>query len=172
MPVNKLAEVYKEDGTLYKKYNSMSEAAKDLNVTLVNLSRQVIEKGEIVVDGILYRVTTSGVPPLPRKQRPVVYDAKATLQPGETEDECRRRLGLNPYGEWRNDEWMNAMFDRVHKELYPDGYDEHAAWLAMKGKDRREAGKTKLRDPDSNLPGYDSGENSYNIDPEFLDYIK
>jgi len=173
MPTNKLVEVYREDGELYKKYNSVTEAAKDLNVTLVNFSRQVVDKGKIVVGGVLYKVITSGAPSIQRKERPVVYDSKAALRPGETEDECRRRLGLNPYGEWRNDEWMNAMFDRVNKELYPDGYDAHSAWLSQKAKDRKDAGKAQMRDPNSNEPGYDSEEGGYKCnDPEFMDYFK
>jgi len=54
----------------------------------------------------------------------------------ETEDEIRRRLGLNPYGEWRTDEWIYAMVDRVNKRLYPNGYDEHGEWLKTRNRDR------------------------------------
>ena len=68
---------------------------------------------------------------------------EARLRAKETEDETRRRLGLNPYGEWRNDEWLNAMMERVNKELYPDGYDEHMAWLSWKGKLRLQKGQRR-----------------------------
>ena len=39
---------------------------------------------------------------------------------GETEDQIRRRLGLNPYGEWRTDEWVYAMVDRVNAMVEKD----------------------------------------------------
>jgi hypothetical protein len=174
MPAKKEVEVYNADGTLYKKYDSLTEVVKDMGINLPALSLASKRKNPIFkINEIEYKVIT-----LERKinelaGRTGTYKVGDTLLPGETEDECRRRLGLNPYGAWRNDEWMNAMFERVHKELYPDGYDEHAAWLAMRAKDRKDAGLAKPRDPDSNSPGYDSEENSYNnIDPEFLDYVK
>jgi len=68
---------------------------------------------------------------------------EARLRAKETEDETRKRLGLNPYGSWRNDEWLNAMMERVNKELYPDGYDEHMAWLSWKGKLRLQKGQRR-----------------------------
>jgi hypothetical protein len=85
------------------------------------------------------------------------------LRANETEDETRRRLGLNPYGEWRNDEWLNAMFDRVGKELYPDGYDEHAAWLSWKGKLRLQKGQARESEEE---------RLAREIDEEFEQYTK
>jgi len=55
------------------------------------------------------------------------------------------------------------MFDRVNKELYPDGYDEHARWLSMKGKERAQKGQLRLSQEDR------IGEE---IDEEFKQYIK
>ena len=55
---------------------------------------------------------------------------------GESEDDIRRRLGLNPYGKARDDIWMTEMFERVNKQLYPDGYDPRETWLAQKANDR------------------------------------
>lgn len=90
---------------------------------------------------------------------------EAKLRATETEDETRRRLGLNPYGDWRNDEWLFAMFDRVNKQLYPDGYDAHTAWLSMRGKERIQKGKVRVAS--------EIIEEGYkDIDEEFLDYIK
>jgi hypothetical protein len=87
------------------------------------------------------------------------------LRKRETEDQTRRRLGLNPYGEWRNDEWLNAMMDRVHKELYPDGYDEHAAWLSMKGKERTDKGMRRETEEERL-------SKEVEVDPEFRQYFK
>jgi hypothetical protein len=66
----------------------------------------------------------------------------------ETEDQTRRRLGLNPYGEWRTDEWINAMIERVDKILYPDGYDHHAEWLRQRayGKYAKSPQKVEVED--------------------------
>ena len=85
------------------------------------------------------------------------------LRKNETEDETRRRLGLNPYGEWRNDEWIFAMMERVNKELYPDGYDEHMAWLSWRGKIRLQKG-TQRESQEDRL--------SREIDEEFDQYTK
>jgi hypothetical protein len=85
------------------------------------------------------------------------------LRKGETEDQTRRRLGLNPYGEWRNDEWLNAMFKRVDERLYPDGYDEHAAWLSWKGKLRGQKGQTRESEEE---------RLSKEIDEEFAQYTR
>jgi hypothetical protein len=86
---------------------------------------------------------------------------EAKLRKTETEDQTRRRLGLNPYGDWRNDEWIYAMMERVNQRLYPDGYDEHAAWLSMREKDRTQKGRTKRRLDTEDI-----------IDEEFEQYIK
>ena len=88
---------------------------------------------------------------------------ESRLRAEETEDETRRRLGLNPYGEWRNDLWLNAMFDRVNKKLYPDGYDEHMAWLSWRGKVR--AQKDQRRESEEDRLGRE-------IDEEFEQYTK
>lgn len=94
----------------------------------------------------------------------LVHNTEETrLRANETEDETRRRLGLNPYGEWRNDEWLNAMFDRANKKLYPDGYDEHAAWLSWKGKLRGQKGQRRESEED---------RLSREIDEEFEQYTK
>ena len=85
------------------------------------------------------------------------------LRATETEDETRRRLGLNPYGSWRNDEWLNAMMERVNKELYPDGYDEHMAWLSWRGKIRADKGQRRESEEE---------RLSKEIDEEFEQYTK
>ena len=75
------------------------------------------------------------------------------LRATETEDETRRRLGLNPYGEWRNDEWLNAMFKRVGEKL----------WLSWKGKLRTQKGQTRESEED---------RLAREIDEEFEQYTK
>jgi hypothetical protein len=88
---------------------------------------------------------------------------ESRLRAKETEDETRRRLGLNPYGEWRNDEWLSAMFKRVDEKLYPDGYDEHMAWLSWRGKVRGQKGQTRESEED---------RLSREVDEEFQQYTK
>jgi len=85
------------------------------------------------------------------------------LRKGETEDETRRRLKLNPYGEWRNDEWLNAMMERVNKEIYPDGYDSHMAWLSFRGKLRKDKGQRRESEEE---------RLSREIDEEFEQYTR
>ena len=100
------------------------------------------------------------------KSRVEVYaerDKEAKLRAKETEDETRRRLGLNPYGEWRNDEWIQAMIDRVDKMLYPDGYDPHMVWLREKALSRAQKGQQRESEED---------RLSKEIDEEFEQYTK
>jgi hypothetical protein len=95
---------------------------------------------------------------------PSLDDTKEVrLRANETEDETRRRLGLNPYGEWRNDEWMQAMIDRVDKMLYPDGYDSHMAWLSFRGKLRKDKGQRRESEEE---------RLSREIDEEFEQYTR
>ena len=74
----------------------------------------------------------------------------------ETKDETRRRLGLNPYGEWRTDEWIYAMVERIskqHPELTDPNYDP-----AANKKYRLSAEKRKVEgewfDPKIDTRGY------------------
>ena len=121
MPAKREVEVYKPDGVLYKKYKTITEMSKDMEVNLSTISVVINkEDSKIKIKGVEYTLVAI--------QQPIIE--------AETEDEIRRRLGLNPYGSWRNDEWMNAMFERVNKELYPDGYDPRETWLAQKANDR------------------------------------
>lgn len=160
-----------KDGRLYKEFETIDECVEYFGkskaiiynaCTLVNY--KFVHEGQELVFEAVKRY---------REEKPKGEDMRLSnenklekeLRAKETEDETRRRLGLNPYGEWRNDEWLNAMFERVNKELYPDGYDEHAIWLREKGMERLKAGKTRVSQETLN-------ESYKDIDEEFLDYIK
>lgn len=122
MPAKREVEVYKPDGTLYKRYKSITEMSKDIEVSISTIS--VIIKKEfpkIKIKGVEYTLD---------------FIEEEVIPERETEDEIRRRLGLNPYGKARDDIWMAEMFERVNKELYPDGYDPRETWLAQKANDR------------------------------------
>ena len=154
----------KEDGEIYKIFDSVDECAE-----YFGRSRAVVfnhcAKSKLFYkeNGIMLRFESEKREPKAVKESDRSDVVEKRLRATETEDQTRRRLGLNPYGEWRNDEWLFAMFDRVNKMLYPDGYDEHAAWLSMKGKERMSKGQTRESE-ESRL--------SREIDEEFLDYIK
>jgi hypothetical protein len=123
MPAKREVEVYKPDGTLYKRYKSITEMSKDIEVGISTISA-VFKKEDpkITIRGVEYTLVT--------------IEKEEVIPEGETEDEIRRRLGLNPYGKARDDIWMAEMFERVNKELYPDGYDPRETWLAQKANDR------------------------------------
>jgi hypothetical protein len=129
-------------GTIYNRCNISNHAYKYLGYKLKFESKKK--------DGV-YNISLGDV------------TTENRLRAKETEDQTRRRLGLNPYGEWRNDEWLNAMFDRVNKELYPDGYDEHAAWLSMRGKERAQKGQQRESEEE---------RLAKEIDEEFEQYTK
>jgi hypothetical protein len=104
------------DGKIYKVFGTIREAANFFNLSVPSISNKISVKKYYKLNDLMLTFETKSA-----------KDGLDRLF--ETEDETRRRLGLNPYGEWRNDEWLNAMFERVNKELYPDGYDHHMEWL-------------------------------------------
>jgi hypothetical protein len=123
MPAKREVEVYKPDGTLYKRYKSITEMSKDIEVSISTISNLIKKEfPKIKIRGVEYTLVT--------------IEKEEVIPEGETEDEIRRRLGLNPYGKARDDIWMAEMFERVNKELYPDGYDPRETWLAQKANDR------------------------------------
>jgi hypothetical protein len=125
-------EVYRADGTLYKRYNTITEMSRDMGANLSTISAILKrEVPKIKIKGVEYTL--------------VAIEEEVIIE-GETEDQIRRRLGLNPYGEWRNDEWLNAMFERVNKILYPDGYDTREIWLAQKANSRAKKRKDRIRE--------------------------
>ena len=121
MPAKRKVEVYRPDGTFYKKYRTITEMSKDMEANLSTISA-LINKGEpkIKIKGVEYTLVLIEEP----------------IAEGESEDDIRRRLGLNPYGKARDDIWMAEMFERVSKQLYPDGYNPRETWLAQKANDR------------------------------------
>ena len=56
------------------------------------------------------------------------------------------------------------MIERVDKMLYPDGYDHHAVWIAIKGKERADKGLAKEIGPNK--------EKEIEVDEEFKQYFK
>ena len=133
MGAKREVEVYKPDGTFYKRYKSITEMSKDMEANLSTISAALKnEVPKVKVKKVEYTL--------------VPIEEEEVIPEGETEDQIRRRLGLNPYGEWRNDEWMNAMFERVNKILYPDGYDVREIWLAQKDNSRAKKRAALIRE--------------------------
>jgi hypothetical protein len=96
--------------------------SKDIEVSISTISNLIKKEfPKIKIKGVEYTLD---------------FIEEEVIPEGETEDEIRRRLGLNPYGKARDDIWMAEMFERVNKELYPDGYDPRETWLAQKANDR------------------------------------
>lgn len=150
-PNRKRVEVYDLEGKLLGTYTSLTEAAKAFKTTLARVSHIGNKKNPIgKINGIKYKVV------VPRAASIIAtYDENVLFRPGETEDDVRRRLGLNPYGEWRNDEWIYAMMDRVNKELYPDGFDERLQWNQRKLSERKKKEKERQKEEDIDESNYD-----------------
>jgi hypothetical protein len=125
-------EVYKSDGVLYKRYNTITEMSRDMEANLSTISA-VLKKEvpKVKIKGIEYTL--------------VPIEGEVIIE-GETEDQIRRRLGLNPYGKARDDIWMAEMFERVNKILYPDGYDTREIWLAQKANSRAKKRAALIRE--------------------------
>jgi hypothetical protein len=133
MPAKRPVEVYKSDGTLYKRYKTITEMSRDMEANLSTISAVINkEDPKIKIKGVEYTLVT--------------LEKEEVIPEGETEDEIRRRLGLNPYGKARDDVWMAEMFERVNKQLYPDGYDPREIWLAQKSNDRAKKRADRIRE--------------------------
>lgn len=130
-PNTKRVVAYREDGSIYREFESVTEIAEYYNKRTQAIYNSTSNyhrfydfkepNGEVVK----LRLEAKA----PNYKNPKIHEK-------ETEDQIRRRLGLNPYGEWRNDEWFAAMFERVNKKLYPNGYDAHAEWLRKRSWDK------------------------------------
>ena len=167
-PNKKRIIVTKEDGEIYKIFDTVEECAEYFGKSKAVIHNRCAKFNVFYLENEV-KIKFEAERKEPRTKEKVELTrsdvVEKKLRATETEDQTRRRLGLNPYGEWRNDEWLFAMFDRVNKQLYPDGYDEHAAWLSMKGKERMVKGTVRV--------AQEIIEEGYkDIDEEFLDYIK
>lgn len=161
-PNAKRIVVRTEDGEIWKEFETAVECAEFFGISKGGLYNRCNDSHH-TYEYLGYKLKFQS------ERRDGVYSKlydntqEVRLRKNETEDETRRRLGLNPYGEWRNDEWIFAMMERVNKELYPDGYDSHMAWLSWRGKIRLQKG-TKRESQEDRL--------SREIDEEFDQYTK
>jgi hypothetical protein len=156
----------KENGEIYKIFDTVDQCAEYFRRTkAVIFNHCAKSKLFYRENGIMlsFQSERREAKEVKESDRSDVIERK--LRATETEDQTRRRLGLNPYGEWRNDEWLFAMFDRVNKKLYPDGYDEHAAFLSWKGKQRGVKGQRRETEEERL-------EKEVEVDPEFRQYFK
>ena len=152
-----------EDNIIFKEFETTDECAK-----FFGISRGVVynrcNTSHHAYDYLGYKLKFQSEKRDGPYSNSLVENTKETrLRKSETEDETRRRLGLNPYGSWRNDEWISAMMERVNKEIYPDGFDEHSAWLSWRGKIRAQKG-TQRESQENRL--------SREIDEEFEQYTR
>lgn len=136
------------DGNIYKVFTSVKEAAEFFGVSVPSMSNKIsIKKFYNLKDLMLTFQTKS------------IGDGLDRLY--ETEDDTRRRLGLNPYGEWRTDEWINAMVDRVNKEHFPNGFNERLEFQRRRGYQNQKA--SMKRKKESEEENYELEETDYNI---------
>lgn len=107
MPVPKIVITYDEEGNEYKRFVSVKETA-----SYFNKATQLI-----------YNYTSRNNYFAPVEENGKKFNLRFVqakpeiLKNKELEDQIRRKWGLNPYGDWRNDEWIYAMVDRVNAEL-------------------------------------------------------
>ena len=114
-------EVLTADLKLFKRFRSVREAAEFLGYTQTGLYSKCDGEKLHHIRGYLGKYIFKIIP----KE---LNTEDAIRRASETEDETRRRLGLNPYGDWRNDEWIFAMVDRVNKEHrneYSEAYQKY-----------------------------------------------
>lgn len=129
MPPPKMIMTYDRKGNEYKSFLSVKEAAsyfKKPTQAIYSYTSRNDYFAPVEVDGEKFNLR-------------FVQQKRETKDNKELEDEIRRKLGLNPYGDWRNDEWIYAMVDRVNAELEKDKskyYDpENKAYERRKKRD-------------------------------------
>ena len=110
MPPPKMIMTYDRKGKEYKCFMSVKEAASYFKKT-TSLIYSYTSRNDyfapVEVDGIKFSLR-------------FIQVKREAKQNKELEDDIRKKWGLNPYGDWRNDEWIFAMVDRVNAELEKD----------------------------------------------------
>jgi len=101
---------YDKEGNEYKRFMSVKEAGSYFNKTnqlIYNYSARNDYFAPVEVEGKKFNLR-------------FIQVKREVKQDKELEDDIRRKWGLNPYGDWRNDEWIYAMVDRVNAEIEKD----------------------------------------------------
>ena len=140
---NKGVVVRTEDGEVYKEFDTVCDCAEFFKKTkAVIYNRRAAPNRLFLEFGINLKFQCANISKgsytyeVERIEQLLGDKEEMKLRAIETEDETRKRLGLNPYGKARDDIWMTEMFERVNKQLYPDGYDPRETWLAQRANDR------------------------------------
>ena len=110
MAVPRMIITYDRKGSEYKRFMSVKEAASYFNKTtqlIYGYTSRNDYFAPVEVDGKKFSLR-------------FIQAKREVKQNKELEDDIRRKWGLNPYGDWRNDEWIFAMVDRVTAELEKD----------------------------------------------------
>ena len=108
-PNTKKVIVKTEDGEVYKTFNGGEECANFLGITRASVYHRAS------FPHVFYK--TNGI----KLSFTCVKYIKDTKEEGETNDEIRRRLELNPYGEWRKEENILALIERCNKMMIEKG---------------------------------------------------
>ena len=108
-PNTKKVIVKTEDGEVYKTFNGGEECANFLGITRASVYNRAS------FPHVFYK--TNGI----KLSFTCVKHIKDTKEEGETNDEIRRRLELNPYGEWRKEENILALIERCNKMMIEKG---------------------------------------------------
>jgi hypothetical protein len=123
----KAVVVKTEDGKTYKTFKSSQECADYFNLT-----RQAVY-GRTNNPKHFYKHDGT------KLSFNCISNVKKVKDQGETEDEIRRRLELNPYGEWRKKENLLALIERCNKMMFENGtLDPDPEYRAMRDKARRQ----------------------------------
>jgi hypothetical protein len=110
MPIPKMIITYDEEGNEYKRFMSVKETASYFNKTkqlIYNYTSRNNYFAPVEVEGKKFSLR-------------FIQAKREVKKDKELEDDIRRKWQLNPYGDWRNDEWIYAMVDRVNAELEKD----------------------------------------------------
>jgi len=128
-------EVLTADQKFFKRFASVTEAAKFFGYTQTGMYTKLNEPNK------LHSIRDSNEKYYFKLIPKELNTEEAIRRASETEDETRKRLGLNPYGDWRNDEWIFAMVDRVnaeHKGVYSEAYQKYGNYYESIKKTRLE----------------------------------
>ena len=98
-----------EDGRIYKTFNNGQECADFLGISRSQVHNRAGNPNHFYKTNNI-KLSFICLP-----------HSKNVKEQGETEDEIRRRLELNPYGEWRKEENILALIERCNKMMIEKG---------------------------------------------------
>jgi hypothetical protein len=159
-----------KEGEVIKTFEGAYEAANKLDIHVSRIYRYCTTPDQCI-QGMYWSKEKKVIQKKVKEKKPKEKKERSTpemkLRNKETKDETRKRLGLNPYGEWRTETGWAEIERRVFPKLDAIGYFEEGA----KAKIKSMLKASEIRRKEDKEGKYVDIDNMV-IDPEFQTYFR